>query len=101
MKASPPKSCCLDPIPTPLLVIHLEHLIEPITAMINQSLLSGIVPVSFKHAVVLPLLKKPNLSPEELSNFRPVSNLPFLSKIFRKSGPFAIEKTLDKEQPFR
>ncbi|GFR58908.1 RNA-directed DNA polymerase from mobile element jockey [Elysia marginata] len=81
IKTSPPKSCCLDPIPTPLLVIHLEHLIEPITTMINQSLLSGIVPVPFKHALVLPLLKKPNSTPEELKNFRPVSNLPFLSKI--------------------
>ncbi|KAK3759590.1 hypothetical protein RRG08_065095 [Elysia crispata] len=101
IKASPPKSCCLDPIPTPLLVIHIEHLIGPITAMINQSLLSGIVPVSFKHAVVLPLLKKPNLSPEELSNFRPVSNLPFLSKILEKVVLLQLKKTLDKEQPFR
>ena len=96
IKASPPKSCCLDPIPTPLLVIHLEHLIEPITAMINQSLLSGIVPVSFKHAVVLPLLKKPNLSPEELSNFRPVSNLPFLSKILEKVVLLQLKKHLTK-----
>ena len=96
IKASPPKSCCLDPIPTPFLVIHLEHLIEPITAMINQSLLFGIVPVSFKHAVVLPLLKKPNLSPEELSNFRPVSNLPFLSKVLEKVVLLQLKKHLTK-----
>ena len=42
------------------------------------------VPAAFKHAVVRPLLKKPNLDPFVLSNFRPVSNLPFLSKVLEK-----------------
>ena len=84
IKSSPPKSCCLDPIPTPLLVRHIDSVIEIITTIINESLQQGIVPSLFKQAVVVPLLKKPNLSPEELKNFRPVSNLPFLSKILEK-----------------
>ena len=82
--SSPPKSCCLDPIPTSLLVTHLDSVIETVTIIINESLKNGDVPSAFKHAVVLPLLKKPNLTPEELNNFRPVSNLPFLSKILEK-----------------
>ena len=31
-----------------------------------------------------PLLKKPGLDPENLKNYRPVSNLPFLSKVLEK-----------------
>ena len=38
----------------------------------------------FKQAVVTPLLKKPGLDPNDLKNFRPVSNLPFISKILEK-----------------
>ena len=82
--SSPPKSCCLDPIPTPLLVSHLKDVIEPVTLIINDSLRSGIVPQCFKHAAVTPLLKKPTLCPEELNNYRPLSNLPFISKILEK-----------------
>ena len=49
-----------------------------------MSLLTGYVPQSFKVAVIKPLLKKPTLDPEVLANYRPISNLPFLSKILEK-----------------
>ena len=52
--------------------------------IINISLKSGIFPHSFKHAVVQPLLKKPKLNPCVLNNFRPISKLPFLSKVLEK-----------------
>jgi len=42
------------------------------------------VPLSFKKANIRPLLKKLNLDKKELKNYRPVSNLPFLSKILEK-----------------
>ncbi len=29
-------------------------------------------------------MKKPQLDPSELANYRPISNLPFMSKIFEK-----------------
>ncbi|GFR77660.1 RNA-directed DNA polymerase from mobile element jockey [Elysia marginata] len=80
VKSSPAKSCCLDPMPTPLLITHLESVLDIITAINNESLKSGTVPDSFKHAVVIPLLKKQNLNPEEFKNYRPVSDIPFLSK---------------------
>ena len=82
--SSPPKSCCLDPIPTPLLMKHLDSTLGTITSIINESLSSGSVPDSFKHAVVRPLPKKQNIPPNELKNYRPVSNLPFLSKILER-----------------
>lgn len=84
IKSSPLKSCSLDPIPTSLLLTHLDCLIDPITTIINESLSTGIVPMAFKTAVVIPNLKKQSLSPEDFKNFRPVSNLPFLSKILEK-----------------
>jgi len=52
--------------------------------MINLSLTSGIVPPCLKHALIRPLLKKKHLDSENLKNFRPVSNLPFMSKVLEK-----------------
>ena len=78
---APKKSCMLDPVPTYLVHECLDDLIPTITAIISGSLVSGIVPPPFKQAIVLPLLKKPNLDRNVLKNYRPVSNLHFLSKI--------------------
>ena len=55
-----------------------------ITKIINQSLWSDYVPTSLKTAVIKPLLKKPSLDPEAPANYRPISNLPFLSKVLEK-----------------
>ena len=74
----------LDPMPTHLLFEHLETMIPTITNIFNQSLASGIFPSEFKTAVVKPLLKKSGLDPDNLKNYRPVSNLPFLSKVLEK-----------------
>ncbi|CAJ1063628.1 galanin receptor type 1b isoform X2 [Xyrichtys novacula] len=52
--------------------------------MINTSLLTGYVPQSFKTALIKPLLKKPTLDSSSLANYRPISNLPFISKILEK-----------------
>ena len=81
---SPSKHCDLDPLPTTLLKESLNCLLPSITCIINDSLLSGDVPKSFENALVKPLLKKPGLDPNIFKNYRPVSNLPFLSKILEK-----------------
>ena len=81
---SAPKTCSLDPIPTPLLLEILYCLLPSLTALINSSLSSGLFPQVFKSAVIFPLLKKSSLDPNELKNFRPISNLPFISKIIEK-----------------
>ena len=49
-----------------------------------MSLSSAIVPVCLKAASVTPLLKKSSLNREDLKNYRPVSNLPYLSKLIEK-----------------
>ena len=50
----------------------------------NTSLREGRLPSSHKHAVVTLLLKKPGLDAEELKNYRPVSNLTFVSKLVER-----------------
>ena len=81
---SPRKHCELDPLPSSLLLSCIDEIIPVVTTIINQSLDDGIVPESFKNALVKPLLKKPSLDQENFKNYRPVSNLPFLSKILEK-----------------
>jgi hypothetical protein len=82
--ASPPASCGLDPIPTSLLKQCVNPLLPAITTIVNNSLLTGNVPPAFKLAHVTPLIKKASLDPTVLSNYRPVSNLPFVSKVLEK-----------------
>ena len=84
INASKSTSCSLGALPTTLLKKCLSVLLPVITQMINVSLSSGQFPRSFSHALVKPLLKKPNADCEILKNYRPVSNLTFLSKILEK-----------------
>ena len=77
-------TCSLDPIPTPLLKECLDPLIPVITKLVNTSLSTGCVSTSFKHALVKPLLKKSTLDSNDFKNYRPISNLPFLSKVMEK-----------------
>jgi hypothetical protein len=84
IRQAAPKSCCLDPVPTHLVKECLDVLLPVITRIINLSLSSSTVPTPFKIAAVTPILKKADLIPDILKNFRPISNLPFLSKILEK-----------------
>ena len=81
---SPTKSCSLDPAPTWMVKDSVDELIPMITILVNLSLQSAKVPDSMKEALVTPLLKKDDLDPELLKNYRPVSNLPFLSKVLER-----------------
>ena len=78
------KACHLDPIPTWLVKECLDVLIPIITNIVNTSLDSSLMPNIFKTTTVTPLLKKSGLNVEEYKNFRPVSNLPYLSKVIEK-----------------
>ncbi len=77
-------ACPTDVVP-PCLFKEIYETIGPnIQIIMNSSLASGVVPANFKHAVVKPLIKKPNLDTSALSNFRPISQLPFLLKFLEK-----------------
>ena len=65
---SPAKHCDLDPIPTSLLKKCIHILAPVLTLIVNLSLSTGKFPRAFKRAVITPLLKKPTLDKELLSN---------------------------------
>ena len=91
---SPTQTCMLDPIPASLIKECLSDLLSLITRIVNSSLCSGVVPSQFKQAVVTPMLKKPGLDPNDLTDFRPMSNLPFISKILEKVVLTQLQKYL-------
>lgn len=96
IKQSKNSSCQLDAIPTSLLKESIDALLPTITTILNKSLSSGIVPPCLKHAVIHPLLKKADLDAESFKSYRPVSNLPFLSKILEKVISKRLLEHMDK-----
>ena len=79
------KSCELDPFPTSILKQCLTDDITLcfITTVVNKSLSEGVFPDELKVACVTPILKKQGLEPA-FRNFRPISNLSFLSKLIER-----------------
>uniref|UniRef100_A0A3P9BKS9 Reverse transcriptase domain-containing protein n=3 Tax=Maylandia zebra TaxID=106582 RepID=A0A3P9BKS9_9CICH len=78
-------SCCLDVLPTSFFKKVSKTLESDLLQIVNFSLLSGVFPESLKTAVIKPILKKDNLDKTQMNNYRPISNLPFLSKIIEKA----------------
>ena len=87
---SPSKSCKLDPLPTDMLKIYLPELLPFITEMCNASLQQGCFPLSQRHAVVRPRLKKAGADPTDVQNYRPVSNLAFMAKVVEKLASHSL-----------
>lgn len=82
---SPVKSCSLDAVPTFIVHEFVDVLLPYLTSMVNASLAQGRLPASQRHAIVTPLLKKTGLNTADMSNFRPVSNLSFMSKVVERA----------------
>ena len=62
----------------------LPYLLPAITDIVNAPLHTGSFPTAFKTTVVRPFLKKNNLDPNGLKNYRSVSNLLLISKLLEK-----------------
>ena len=56
---------------------------SPLTLILNQSLTTGIFPDKLKIAKIIPLFKKDD--PHYFDNYRPISLLPAISKVFEKA----------------
>ena len=81
---APSKSCSLDPLPTNVLKIFLPELLPFITDMCNASLQQGCLQPSERHAIIKPRIKKASSDPSAVQNYRPVSNLTYMSKIVER-----------------
>ena len=69
-----------DNIPPKLLKFGAEVLCDPICDLMNQSILLSKFPSNLKKGEIIPLFKKGSIL--EKKNYRPISILPTLSKIF-------------------
>ena len=79
------KVCNLDILPATIMRSCHSALVTVFKTVVNLSLSTGSIPEDLKIASLRPLLKKSNADCEQFSNFRPVSNLKFLSKLVEKS----------------
>ena len=59
-----------------------RHISHPLAELVNQSFSKGVFPQKLKVAKVASIYKKG--SPEEVSNYRPISLLPIFSKVYEK-----------------
>jgi hypothetical protein len=69
-------------------------LLPTTTKLVNLSLSKGVFQTHWKQAVVRTLLKKSGLE-LQFSNYRPVSNLSFLSKLVEKAALFRVNNHVD------
>lgn len=98
--AMPSKSCQLDPLPTWLLKECFDELSTILLYIVNESLSTGAFPSTLKSALVIPILKKPDLDPDILKNYRPISLLSFLSKVIEKCVHLELTEYLNKHNLF-
>jgi len=86
VRALPDKSCALDPLPTAQLKAVVDIVAPFMTELFNRSLSSGSVPEVFKSAYIRPTprLKKTDMDPADVRSYRPISNLPVVSKILER-----------------
>ena len=77
----------IDGISTILLKCIAPSIIKPLTLIINQIMKTGVFPNKMKLAKVVPIYKKDD--PTQVTNYRPISLLPVLSKV--------VEKTIAKQ----
>ena len=95
IRKSPSKSCSLDPLPTSLLKVFVDKISIPITFIVNWSFSFGVFPSSLKHGLVFPRIKKETLDPDNLKNYRPITNLPFLSKTLERLATTQLNQYLN------
>ena len=83
IREMPTKTCESDIIPTILLKEVLPTIIPSLTKIANLSTSKGVFSETWKSATVKPLIKSQSKGTDH-QNYRPVSNLTFLSKVVEK-----------------
>ena len=96
----PGKSSPLDFIPTSLLKSCAPVFSSILANLANISFSTGSFPTRFKIAQVTPLLKKPNLDPNDPASYRPISNLNTISKILERLALITLRDHLTSSSNF-
>ena len=94
----PTTSCVLDPLPTRLLRTNVDILSPVITRIVNISITAEKCHSSQKSVLITPLLQKASLDQESLKNYRPVSNLTFVSKLLERIVAKQLHDHLSQHQ---
>ena len=95
MKINTCKSTGLDNLPAKFIKEAAPVICKPLTHIINLSIMSGYISSDMKNARVVPIYKKN--SKTEVGNYRPVSILSVISKIFERIVYDQLEKYLKDE----
>ena len=77
-------SSILDPVPTTVLKTINNFITPIIPKLLTDCIKTNTIPLYFKQASITPRIKKSNMDINVLSNFRPISQLPTLAKIFER-----------------
>lgn len=80
----PDKASDADPMPTSVLKQTADLLAPYLVQLFNCSLATGHFPAVYKEASVTPVVKKPGLDSADTGSYRPISNLPVLSKLLER-----------------
>ena len=94
---SKPTTCQTDPIPSAFIKENLDMLLPVLLRIVNHSITMGSFNKLWKLSTIVPLQKKVG-SNTSLANYRPVNNLPFLSKIVEKVILKQLQGHIDEHQ---
>ena len=83
IRTTPSKHCELDLLPTNIMKEHKDILAYFITRIVNTSLNTGHFSEKLKEAILQPLIKNIKLEPI-FTNYQPVLNLSYLSKLIER-----------------
>src|SRR6218665_4163098 len=98
-------SCCCPhcqnranwtPLPPFLIKDYLDELLPFLLLLCNTALGDEALPASQKRALVFPSLKRNGLDADDMANYRPISNLSFLSKIVKKHVSMQLTMYLEE-----
>ena len=88
------KTSAADIIPAQLLSGSLDEIIDTLAELVNISLSTASMH-GLKDAIVRPLLKKQGLDADKFSNYRPVANIPYLSKAIEYDVVVELQRHMD------